>query len=248
MEKLIGDEFSMIKFEYVSKIYPSHDALQDVNFDLQRGEMAFLTGHSGAGKSTVLRLITLIERPSEGKILLAEEDVTTIADFKIPYIRRQMGIVFQNPRLLEDRSIFNNVALPLVVLGVSHREINRRVRAALDKVGLLHKEDVFPRTLSCGEQQRVNIARAIVHKPSILLADEPTGNLDPSLSLEIIRLFEAFNQVGVTVLIVSHDIHLISSLPYRCLELKKGRLHENHENQEHHEQSLKTPEIYAETV
>ncbi len=223
----------MIKFDNVSKEYPSHQALVKVDFHLRRGEMAFLTGHSGAGKSTLLKLISLIERPSQGRIFLAEQEVTTIPDFKIPYLRRQMGIVFQNPRLLEDRSVFNNVALPLVMLGMPHREMGRRVRAALDKVGLLHKESLFPTTLSCGEQQRINIARAIVHKPLLLLADEPTGNLDPSLSLEIIRLFEEFNQVGVSVLIASHDIHLIASLPYRCLQLKQGRLYE---------QSFKTSE------
>jgi cell division transport system ATP-binding protein len=216
----------MIKFDNVSKIYPSHEALIDVEFHLQRGEMAFLTGHSGAGKSTLLKLITLIERPSHGRIFLAGQEVTTLADYRIPYLRRQMGIVFQNPRLLEDRTVFNNVALPLVILGVPHRELGRRVRGALAKVGLLHKEDVYPKTLSCGEQQRINIARAIVHKPLLLLADEPTGNLDPALSLEIIQLFEEFNQVGVSVLIASHDVNLISSLPYRCLKLNQGRLYE----------------------
>jgi cell division transport system ATP-binding protein len=215
----------MIKFEHVSKTYPSQQALIDISFHLRRGEMAFLTGHSGAGKSTLLRLITLIERPNMGRIFLAEQEVTRIADYKIPYVRRQMGIVFQNPRLLEDRTVFNNVALPLVILGVPHREVARRVRAALDKVGLLHKENVSPSTLSCGEQQRINIARAIVHKPLLLLADEPTGNLDPPLSLEIIELFEEFNRVGVTVLIASHDIHLISSLPYRRIQLHEGKLY-----------------------
>lgn len=216
----------MIKFEQVSKMYPSHEALVKVNFYLERGEMAFLTGHSGAGKSTLLKLITLIERPNEGRIFLADNDVTRIADYKIPYIRRQMGIVFQNPRLLQDRTVFNNVSLPLVIHGLPHREMGRRVRAALDKVGLLHKEGAIPETLSCGEQQRINIARAIVHKPLLLLADEPTGNLDPTLSLEIIQLFEEFNRVGVTVLIASHDIHLINSLRHRRLQLKQGRLYE----------------------
>lgn len=216
----------MIKFDHVSKSYDSHEALVDVDFYLRRGEMAFLRGHSGAGKSTILKLITLIERPSDGRIFLADNEVTTLADYKIPYIRRQMGMVFQNPRLLEDRTIFNNVALPLVILGIPHREIGRRVRAALAKVGLLHKERAYPKTLSCGEQQRINIARAIVHKPLLLLADEPTGNLDPALSLEIIQLFAEFNRVGVSVLIASHDIHLISALPYRCLLLNQGRIYE----------------------
>lgn len=222
----------MIKFENVSKKYPSHQALMNVDFHLQRGEMAFLTGHSGAGKSTVLKLIGLIERPSGGRIFLADQEVTALADYKIPYLRRQMGVVFQNPRLLEDRSIFHNVALPLVILGMEHREMRRRVRAALDKVGLLHKENALPKTLSCGEQQRINIARAIVHKPLLLLADEPTGNLDPLLSFEIIRLFEEFNRVGVSVLIASHDIQLIEALSYRRLLLKQGRLYEERQRED----------------
>jgi cell division transport system ATP-binding protein len=216
----------MIKFEDVSKGYEGEEVLTSLNFHLHQGEMAFLTGPSGAGKSTILKLIALIERVNQGQIFLDGQLLTKMKDSEIPFIRRKMGIVFQNARLLFDRSIFNNVALPLVILGVPHREMGRRVRAALDKVGLLHREKSFPISLSSGEQQRINIARAIVHKPQLLLADEPTGNLDPELSQDIFYLFEQFNQVGVSLLIASHDVDLINRLPYRCLQLNQRSLYE----------------------
>ncbi|MFE8070163.1 cell division ATP-binding protein FtsE [Marinobacteraceae bacterium S3BR75-40.1] len=215
----------MIRFEQVSKRYgSSHEALKHVDFHLERGEMAFLTGHSGAGKSTLLKLIMLMERPSQGRILLGGQHLDRIPRRQIPYIRRHIGVVFQNHQLLFDRTVFDNVAMPLEVMGVSPREMGRRVRAALDKVGLLDKERLNPIQLSGGEQQRVGIARAVVNKPPLLLADEPTGNLDPELSADIMHLFEQFNQVGVTVLIASHDIALIRHLRHRVLTLEDGRL------------------------
>ncbi len=215
----------MIRFNHVSKRYESgHEALLDVSFELAKGEMAFLTGHSGAGKSTLLKLITLMERPTRGEVYFDGRNVTQLSRRKVPYHRRQMGIIFQDHRLLFDRTVFDNVALPLEMLGYGPREIGRRVRAALDKVGLLHKEKLMPIMLSGGEQQRVGIARAVVHKPRLLLADEPTGNLDPDLSADIMRLFEQFNQVGVTVLIASHDLALIAKLRHRMLVLRQGQL------------------------
>lgn len=215
----------MIRFSNVHKRYPGgHDALQNVSFHLAPGEMAFLTGHSGAGKSTLLKLIALLERASRGQILINGQNLDKVSRRRIPYVRRNIGIIFQDHRLLFDRTVYDNVALPLIIAGFSNREIGRRVRAALDKVDLLSKEKVYPITLSGGEQQRVGIARAIVNKPPILLADEPTGNLDPELSAEIMNLFEQFNQVGVTVLIASHDLSLISRLGHRVLTLNKGQL------------------------
>jgi cell division transport system ATP-binding protein len=215
----------MIRFTNVSKRYPGgHDALNNVSYHLAPGEMAFLTGHSGAGKSTLLKLIALIERPSRGQVIINGHNLAKVSRRRIPYVRRDVGIIFQDHRLLLDRTVFDNVALPLIIMGYRHRELGRRVRAALDKVGLLGKEKVFPITLSGGEQQRVGIARAIVNKPPLLLADEPTGNLDPELSREIMHLFEQFNQVGVTVLIASHDLGLVRELGYRVLTLKSGQL------------------------
>ena len=218
----------MIRFDNVSKRYSEgHDALLGVSFELQAGELAFLTGHSGAGKSTLLKLIMLMERPSRGQILIGNKQLSRIRSYQIPYFRRQIGVVFQNHQLLHDRTVFDNVALPLQVSGIKPREQGRRVRAALEKVGLLHKEKDNPVTLSGGEQQRVGIARAVVNKPKILLADEPTGNLDPQLSAEVMQLFEDFNNVGVTVLIASHDISLINQLHRRILTLSAGRLVED---------------------
>lgn len=215
----------MISFRGVSKRYPEgHDALRDVSFQLQRGEMAFLTGHSGAGKSTLLKLIMLMERPSRGQVLVADQDLAEFQREDIPYHRRRIGVVFQNHQLLFDRSVFDNVALPLHISGYDPDDSAKRVRAALDKVGLLHKEKLNPVTLSTGEQQRIGIARAIVHRPQLLLADEPTGNLDPALSEEIMRLFMEFNRHGTTVLIASHDLALISRMRYRTLTLDQGRL------------------------
>ena len=215
----------MIAFERVSKRYPEgHDALSEVSFTIDSDEMVFLTGHSGAGKSTLLKLIMLMERPTRGRVHVHGLEVSGLPDRRIPALRREIGVVFQNHQLLFDRSIYDNVALPLQIAGYHPRDIGRRVRAALDKVGLLEREKYSPVTLSGGEQQRVGIARAVVNKPRVLLADEPTGNLDPQLSAEIMGLFEQFNRVGVTVLIASHDLALISRMPYRTMTLRQGRL------------------------
>jgi cell division transport system ATP-binding protein len=215
----------VIRFEHVTKRYPeSGDAISDLSFELEAGEMAFLTGHSGAGKSTLLRLIGLLERPTRGQVMVNGRNLGSLPRRKIPQHRREVGMIFQDHRLLADRTVFDNVALPLIVAGLGHKETGRRVRAALDQVGLLRKEKAFPITLSGGEQQRVGIARAVVARPPLLLADEPTGNLDPDLSREIMGLFERFHQVGVTLLIASHDLALIASLPYRTFTLKAGRL------------------------
>ncbi|MBV1961070.1 MAG: cell division ATP-binding protein FtsE [Immundisolibacteraceae bacterium] len=215
----------MIRFSEVYKRYPGGgDALKNVGFRLAAGEMSFLTGHSGAGKSTLLKLITAIERPTRGQVWIGQENISKIAYRKVPFLRRQIGIIFQDHKLLHDRTVFDNVALPLIVAGLPHLDIRRRVRAALDKVGLLRKERNYPLQLSGGEQQRVGIARAVVGKPPLLLADEPTGNLDPALSLEIMTLFAEFNRVGVAVLIASHDLDLIKQLGYRQLILSGGEL------------------------
>jgi len=215
----------VIEFEHVSKRYVGgFEALKDVSFQIPRGEMLFLTGRSGAGKSTLLKLIMLMERPSGGRIVVNGHQFNKISPRKIPYLRREIGVVFQKHQLLTDRSVYDNVALPLMILGYQPTEIGRRVRAALDKVGLLSKEKSNPQTLSGGEQQRVGIARAVVHKPPIVLADEPTGNLDPELSRDVMRLFEQFNQVGVTVLIATHDLGLIARMPHRLLTLREGHL------------------------
>ncbi len=215
----------MIHFTNVDKRYEDgHDALRQVSFSLERGEMAFLTGHSGAGKSTLLKLIMLMERATKGQIIVGGQNLSRIAARQIPYFRRHIGVVFQNHRLLFDRSVFDNVALPLEVAGANPRDVGKRVRAALDKVGLLSKEKLTPIQLSGGEQQRVGIARAVVNKPPLLLADEPTGNLDPDLSAEIMHLFEQFNQVGVTVLIASHDLALIHEMRHRVIALDQGQI------------------------
>lgn len=215
----------MIEFRQVTKRYDSdHTALRQVNFSLDRGELAFLTGHSGAGKSTLLKLVMVMERPSAGEVIVGGQMLNKLPKRQIPYIRRHIGVVFQNHQLLFDRTVFDNVAMPLEVMGVPARDIGRRVRAALDKVGLLTKEKMNPLQLSGGEQQRVGIARAVVNKPPVLLADEPTGNLDPELSADIMRLFAQFSQVGVTVLIASHDIALINDMQRRTLTLDHGRL------------------------
>jgi cell division transport system ATP-binding protein len=215
----------VIRFDRVSKRYPGgYDALREVSFDIEHDELVFLTGHSGAGKSTLLKLIMMMERPSRGQVTVNGRELRDLSARRIPQHRRDIGVVFQNHQLLFDRSVYDNVALPLLISGLHPRDIGRRVRAALDKVGLLSKERQSPVTLSGGEQQRVGIARAVVNKPKVLLADEPTGNLDPALSAEIMRLFEQFNQVGVTVLIASHDLALISQLHYRIITLSDGRV------------------------
>jgi cell division transport system ATP-binding protein len=215
----------MIRFENVSKRYPSgRDALTGVSFELEDGEMAFLTGPSGAGKSTLLKLIALIERPSRGTVLVNKQNTSRVRRSQIPYFRRRMGIVFQDHKLLNDRTIFDNVALPLVIAALRRRDIERRVRAALDQVGLLGRENALPLMLSAGEQQRVGIARAVASRPDLVIADEPTGNLDPALSLEIMQLFERFNDVGVTILIATHDLELIERLGHRRLRLDGGKI------------------------
>ena len=215
----------MIKFDNVAKRYPTgHEGLSGVDLHLEPGEMAFLTGHSGAGKSTLLRLIGLLERATRGQVWVNDRNLNKLKARDIPYHRREVGMIFQDHRLLHDRTVFDNIALPLVVAGMGHAEVTRRVRAALDKVGLLKKEKVFPITLSGGEQQRVGIARALVSKPPILLADEPTGNLDPELSREIMDLFVQFNQVGVTLLVATHDIDLINRFDKRIVQLRNGRV------------------------
>jgi cell division transport system ATP-binding protein len=215
----------MISFDRVSKRYEEgHDALREISISIDRDELVFLTGHSGAGKSTLLRLIMLMDRPTRGLLTVDGQNLAAVSSRGVPRHRRNIGVVFQNHQLLYDRQVFDNVALPLIIAGYDHREVGRRVRAALDKVGLLNRERAMPVTLSGGEQQRVGIARAVVGKPRILLADEPTGNLDPGLSAEIMQLFEEFNQVGVTVLIASHDLVLISRLHHRIITLRDGRL------------------------
>ncbi|AOM42103.1 cell division ATP-binding protein FtsE [Xenorhabdus hominickii] len=220
----------MIRFEQVSKAYlGGRQALQGVDFHLHPGEMAFLTGHSGAGKSTLLKLICGIERPSTGHIWFAGHDISRLKSREIPFLRRQFGMIFQDHHLLLDRTVYENVAMPLIISGASTEDIRRRVSAALDKVGLLDKAKNFPIQLSGGEQQRVGIARAVVNKPTVLMADEPTGNLDGELSEGIMRLFEEFNRVGVTVLMATHDIALIERRNNRILTLNQGRMEgENH--------------------
>jgi cell division transport system ATP-binding protein len=218
----------MILFDKVNKRYPSgHQAIINLSFELEAGEMAFLTGHSGAGKSTLLKLIMLLERSTSGQLLIDGKNLSRIDRTQIPYYRRNIGVVFQNHQLLFDRNIFDNVALPLFVSGLRPRDVGRRVRAALDKVGLSGKEKMNPIMLSGGEQQRLGIARAVVHQPKILLADEPTGNLDPQLSEEIMGVFNKFCEAGSTVLVASHDLELVSSIAQRLLRLEKGFLVED---------------------
>ena len=215
----------MIHLENVTKRFPGgQEALSGLDLTVDKGEMVFVTGHSGAGKSTLLRLIALIERPSSGQVIVDGQNLRGVRRRKIPMYRRQIGMVFQDHKLLYDRSVADNVALPLIIAGASPREAARRVRASLEQVGLLHKEKRNPETLSAGEQQRVGIARAIASRPKLLIADEPTGNLDPDLSLEVMRVFRRFNEFGVTVLIASHDIALIDRLGCRRIELENGRL------------------------
>jgi cell division transport system ATP-binding protein len=215
----------MIHFENVSKRFPGgHYGVSNISLNIESGALAFVTGHSGAGKTTLLRLIALLERPTRGQLLIDGRNIGRLPKKEIPAHRRKVGLIFQDHRLLNDRSVFENVALPLHVRGFPVREVGKRVRASLDKVGLLKKEKVLPITLSGGEQQRVGIARAIVSRPPILLADEPTGNLDPELSREIMELFLAFNQIGITILIASHDLDLISKLDRPVINLHQGEM------------------------
>jgi cell division transport system ATP-binding protein len=218
----------MIRFQSCFKRYANgREALTNLSLDVGHGEFVFLTGHSGAGKSTLLKLLALIERPTRGALLVNGENVSTIKGDKIAAHRRQLGMVFQDHKLLADRSIFDNVSLPLIVSNTPAREIGKRVRAALDQVGLLKYEQSRPVELSTGEQQRVGIARAVVTKPILLIADEPTGNLDPDLSLEVMNIFRRFQEVGVTVLIASHNIQLINRFNARRIHLEAGRIVEN---------------------
>jgi len=215
----------MIRFEHVTKEYPNgHVALKQVSFELKEGEMAFLTGHSGAGKSTLLKIIALLEDCSGGKVWLGSHAIAHLHRQAKPLLRRKMGIILQSPMLFLEQTAYQNVALPMVIGGAATKEIPRRVRAALDKVGLLSKENVLCSNLSQGEQQRVNIARAVVNRPTILLADEPTGNLDPDLAHEIMQLFSEFNRIGTNVLIATHNLSLIDPTQHRVLQLQQGRL------------------------
>jgi cell division transport system ATP-binding protein len=215
----------MIKFEQVSKRYPGgFEALSQIDFTLEKGEMAFLTGHSGAGKTTLLKLIAKLQSPSSGQLIVNGVNLNQLKHREIADYRSQLGIIFQSPNLLHDRSVFDNVALPMQIKGLPSSKISKRTHAALDMVGLLNKAKMIPAQLSAGEQQRVGIARAVVHKPALVLADEPTGNLDPSLSVGIMKLFQEFNQVGVSVLIATHDLTLIAGIKHRIVMLKGGRL------------------------
>ena len=215
----------MITFDQVTKRYPGgFEALSQVNFSMQKGEMTFLTGHSGAGKTTFLKLIALLEWPTSGQLIVNGQRLNTLKKRDVAAHRSQLGITFQSPYLLNDRSVFDNVALPLQIQGWAHPMIVKRVHAALDMVGLLSKEKMLPPHLSAGEQQRVGLARSVVHKPALLLADEPTGNLDPKLSTEIMSIFEHFNQVGVSILVATHDLSLIAGMKHRIVMLKGGKL------------------------
>lgn len=217
----------MIQFQHVSKVYSGgKPALQNINFTLLSGEMAFLTGHSGAGKSTLMRLICGLEKANDGKVLLNGINVSSLKKQDMPFLRRTIGMIFQDHQLLMEHTVYDNVAIPLIILGKPIEEIRRRVSAALDKVGLIDKMKFYPIQLSGGEQQRVGIARAIVNRPSVLLADEPTGNLDDKLSKDILKLFEEFNQAGVTVLMATHNMGLIRRKHHRILNLNQGRLEE----------------------
>ena len=215
----------MISFNKVCKRFPDgFEALSDVAFTIETGEMAFVTGHSGAGKSTLLKLIAAIERPTSGSIIVNEQNVSELTKSVIPVLRRNIGIIFQDHKLLFDRNVFANVLLPLQISGFDTKVATRRVRAALDKVGLLSKEKALPITLSGGERQRLCIARAVVHRPSILIADEPTGNLDMDYARVIMGMFHSFHQVGVTILIATHDATLLENTQHRILALSHGKL------------------------
>jgi cell division transport system ATP-binding protein len=218
----------MIQFDQVTKRYPGSDeALKNVSFSIDAGEWVFVTGHSGAGKSTLLKLTAAIERPTSGTVLIANQNISKLKSSAIPFMRRRFGVVFQDHKLLYDRNCFENVILPLRINGVAGAEAAKRVRAALDKVGLLHKEKAMPITLSGGEQQRLAIARAVVSRPSILIADEPTGNLDASYAADIMGIFQAFNQVGVTVIMATHDALGLSASQSRVLQLNHGKLNQS---------------------
>jgi cell division transport system ATP-binding protein len=212
-----------IEFQHITKRFDNgYEALADVSVEFAEGSMTFLTGHSGAGKSTFLKLLLRADVPTRGRVLVNGVNIAEISAARLPRYRQNLGVVFQDHHLLAQRTVFDNVAIPLRVMGMRDREVGRRVRASLSRVELLGKENLFPRHLSTGEQQRVGIARAVVTRPKILLADEPTGNLDPDLSIHIMDLFAGFNQVGTTVIIASHDVHLITSMGMRMLHLERG--------------------------
>ena len=216
---------TLLRFDAVSKRYQGgHEALSDVSFAVEPGEMLFVTGHSGAGKSTLLRLIHLSERPSRGAVLMEERNLAKLSGRKIALQRRRVGVVFQDHRLLFDRTVYENVAMPLVIAGVPRAEIGPRVRRGLEKVGLAERERARPRELSTGEQQRVGIARAVVAQPPLLIADEPTGNLDPTLAVDIMELFASLPALGTTVIVASHDLMLVKRMRKRVLVLDHGKL------------------------
>jgi cell division transport system ATP-binding protein len=214
-----------IELQHITKRFDNgHEALADVSVEFAEGSMTFLTGHSGAGKSTFLKLLLRADIPTRGRVLVNGVDIAQIPPSRLPRYRQNFGVVFQDHHLLAQRTVFDNVAIPLRVVGMRERETARRVRAALTRVELLGKENLFPGHLSTGEQQRVGIARAVVARPRILLADEPTGNLDPELSIHVMDLFARFNQVGTTVIVASHDVALIESMGLRMLNLQQGRV------------------------
>ncbi|WP_288841695.1 cell division ATP-binding protein FtsE [uncultured Deefgea sp.] len=214
----------MIQFQQVSKSYPGgFDAIRNLSFEVPDGELVFLAGHSGAGKSTLLKLMAGIEKPSSGAVLLNGQNLARMSRASLPFVRRHIGLIFQDHKILYDRNVFDNVRLPLDIIGFDHMEGRRRVLAALDKVGLAGKEKLNPISLSGGEQQRLCIARAVVHRPSILLADEPTANLDSDYAHDILELFKSFHQVGVTILISAHDESLMMDYGRRILRLKHGQ-------------------------
>jgi cell division transport system ATP-binding protein len=215
----------IIRFDQVSYRYPGgQDVLSDVNLSIAQGEMVYVTGPSGAGKTTLLRLIAVLCRASRGQIVVMGQNLSVLKPRRVPAFRQHIGLVFQNFNLLYDRSVFDNVALPLIVRGYAYADVARRTRAALDAVGLLRREKSLPLSMSGGEQQRVGIARAIVTKPALILADEPTGNLDPEMALEVMRGFARFNEAGVTVMIATHAIDLIEAVPQRIIHLEHGQI------------------------
>lgn len=221
----------MIKFDAVTKRYPGgYEALKNVSFEIAQGEMAFIIGHSGAGKTTLLKLAAAIERPTSGSVLINGQNVGKMRHSGLPYVRRNFGMIFQDHKLLYDRNVFDNVALPLAIQGLTGREAAKRIRAALDKVGLLPREKAMPITLSGGEQQRLAIARAIVSRPAVLMADEPTGNLDQNYARDIMALFSSFHQVGVTVVIATHDAKGIAQQGAQVIALEQGRVVPQTEN------------------
>jgi cell division transport system ATP-binding protein len=216
---------SMIRFDRVSKRYPNgRDALREVSLQVEPGEFVFLTGRSGAGKSSILKLVGLLERPTRGTVTVNGQDTASLPARAIPAYRRRLGMVFQDHQLLMDRPVYDNVALPLVVADAPFRDIDKRVRAALDQVGLLEQVRALPSELSVGEQQRVGIARAVVGKPVVLIADEPTGNLDHALALDVMRLFRRFQEVGVTVVVATHDLSLVEEFGQRSIHVEDGKV------------------------